>query len=63
MAARPLVALLARTRPPGTTMPDDALWPAMPVLATEPVRLIAWSLKSMPLTAGATPRMSAFGAL
>ena len=29
-----LVALLARTRPPGTVMPDEALWPAMPVSFT-----------------------------
>ena len=63
MAARPLVALLARTRPPGTTMPDEALCPAMPVLAIEPLRLNARRPKSMPLTTGATPWMSAFGAL
>ena len=50
---RPLVALLARTRPPGTTMPDELLWPAMPVLAMLPLRLNDRLLKSMPLTVGA----------
>jgi len=52
-----LVALLARTSPPGTTMPDEAPWPAMPVLATDPLRLIVTALKLIPLTLGACPTM------
>ena len=44
-------------------MPEDALWPAMPVLATEPVRLIAISLKSTPATVGAIPLTLATGPL
>ena len=39
-APRPFCALFARTRPPGTVMPELAPWPAMPLLATEPVRLM-----------------------
>ena len=38
--ARPFCALLARIRPPGTVRPDVAPWPAMPLLATEPLRLM-----------------------
>src|SRR5262245_20016231 len=49
---RPFVELLERTRPPGMTMPEDDPWPAIPVLATEPLRLMTMFEKSMPLTTG-----------
>src|SRR5262249_24222465 len=55
--AWPLVALLARTRPPGTTRPDVEPWPAMPVLATELPKLMMKALKSIPFTTGAEPTM------
>ena len=54
---RPFVALLARTRPPGVAMPEVAPCPAIPVLATDPLRLMTILLKSMPPTAGAMPLM------
>jgi hypothetical protein len=54
---RPLVALLARTRPPGTTMPDAFPCPAIPVFATEPLRFSTMLPKSTPLTTGAIPLM------
>jgi hypothetical protein len=38
-APRPLPALLTRTSPPGIVIPEEAPWPAMPVLATDPLRL------------------------
>jgi hypothetical protein len=59
----PLVALFARTRPPGTAIPDDEPWPAMPVFATEPLRLSTSLEKSTPLTVGARPSISVGAAL
>jgi hypothetical protein len=34
-------------QPPGTARPDVAPWPAIPLLATDPLRLIAKMLKSI----------------
>src|SRR5262245_51078318 len=59
----PLVALLARTRPPGTTRPELEPGPAMPVLATEPLMLMMNLLKSMLFTTGAEPTMLVGAAL
>jgi hypothetical protein len=58
-----LVALFARTRPPGTTIPELDPWPAMPVLATDPLRLSAMPPKSIPFTTGACPPMFVGAAL
>ncbi len=44
-------------------MPDEPPWPAMPLLATEPLRLIAILEKSMPFTVGACPTMLVGAAL
>src|SRR6188474_2176777 len=60
---RPLVALLARTRPPGTAIPEEEPWPAMPVFATDPLRFRTMLLKSMPLIVGAWPLMRVGAAL
>ena len=36
-------------------MPDEEPWPAMPVLATDPLRFSVICEKSTPLMTGATP--------
>ena len=39
-APRPFCALFDRTKPPGTAIPELEPWPAMPLLATDPLRLM-----------------------
>src|SRR4051794_6907062 len=60
---RPFCALLDRTRPPGTVTPELEPWPAMPLLATDPLRFMIMLPKSAPATAGTSPRMRVEAAL
>jgi len=60
--ARPFCALLERTNPPGTVMPELEPWPAMPLFTTEPVRLMM-EAASAPAPSGTTPAICVGAAL
>ena len=49
---RPFWALFERNEPTRTVMPEFEPWPAMPLFATDPLRLMIRFEKSAPLTVG-----------